>query len=163
MQMASPCNDVHERYGCFEFSSSPNRSLSRAQQRAVFWIVAIPCLGIAAIFALLGYWLTLPFAGLEIGLLAWAFESLREREGDFETITLEDDRMILEWRAAGVSGRREFNRHWVSVVCECGGGDHDCRLGLRSHGITVAFGRHLADPDRRSLAARLRECLVQRT
>lgn len=154
---------AREGHGVFVFSSRPNRSLSRAQQRAVFWVVAIPCLGFAAFFAVLGYWLTLPFAGLEVGLLAWAFESLREREGDFETITLEDDRMILEWRAAGVSGRREFNRHWVSVVCECGGGDHDCRLGLRSHGITVALGRHLTDLDRRTLATRLRECLAQRT
>jgi uncharacterized membrane protein len=64
--------------GRFVFISRPNRSLSHTRQRAVFWGLAALCFGIAAVFAALGYWPVLPFAGLEIGLLAWAFETLRE-------------------------------------------------------------------------------------
>ena len=41
-----------------------------------FWSLVILCFGTAIAFAVQGYWLVLPFAGLEIGLLAWALESL---------------------------------------------------------------------------------------
>jgi hypothetical protein len=45
------------------------------------------------------------------------------------------------------------------VECACRQGGRDCRLGLRSRGTTVAFGRHLGDEDRCRLARRLRERL----
>ena len=68
------------------------------------------CFGVAIGWAMLGFWLVLPFAGLEIGLLAWALGALRSRERDYETLTIEGDAVVLEWRTGKRSGRRERNR-----------------------------------------------------
>lgn len=151
--------EISDVQGRHAFFSRPNRSLNHTQQHAVFWGLAALCFGIAAFFAALGYWLMLPFAGLEIGLLAWAFEVLREREDDYESITITGDTLVLEWRVGREIRRRELNRNWARVVCECGQADHDCRLSFRSHGIATEFGKYLTDPDRQVLATRMRDRL----
>jgi uncharacterized membrane protein len=117
------------------------------------------CFAAAIGFAVLGYWLVLPFAGLEIGLLAWALEALRKRESDFETLTIDGDVVMLEWRAGKQSGRRTMNRQWVRVACECAAPGKDCRLSVRSHGRETEVGHHLSDEARLQLAATLRSKL----
>ena len=144
----------------FEFISRPNCSLTRAQQQRVFWGLAGVCFGIASAFAAMGYWLVLPFAGLEIGLLAWAFEVIRAREFDFESVTIRGDTLILEWHDGKRSGRREMNRHWARVICRCRRSGR-CRVSLRSHGKETELGQFLSDEDRLALAQMLRRQLLQ--
>jgi uncharacterized membrane protein len=117
------------------------------------------CFGAAIGFAVLGYWLVLPFAGLEIGLLAWALETMRKRESDYETLTIDGDAVVLEWRAGRQHGRRELNRHWVQVACDCAAPGKNCRLRVRSHGCETEVGHHLSDEARLELAATLRSKL----
>ena len=143
----------------YEFISGPNRSLSLRQRQLAFWGVAVPCMGIALFFASLGYWLMLPFAGLEIGLLAWAFESLRVHDEDYESITIQGDRLSLAWRNAGKTHSRELNTHWTQVECVCEQGENQCRFGLRSHGETIELGRYLDDQSRIKLAKTVRATL----
>lgn len=145
--------------GEFEFISRPNRSLTRAQQQQVFWGLAGVCFAIASVFAALGYWLVLPFAGLEIGLLAWAFEAIRARESDFESVTIRGDTLILEWHDGKRSGRREMNRHWARVICHCRRSGR-CRVSLRSHGRETELGQFLSDEGRLALAQMLRRQLL---
>jgi len=145
--------------GGFVFHSRPRCSLTRAQERLVFWSLVGVCFGAAIGFAAVGYWLVLPFAGLEIGLLAWALEALRKRESDFETLTIDGDVVMLEWRAGKQSGRRKMNRQWVQVACECSAPGKDCRLSVRSHGRETEVGHHLSDEARLQLAATLRSKL----
>ena len=142
--------------GDYVFVSRPNRSLNSRQQWLVFWGVALPCMGIASIFAGLGYWLVLPFAGLEIGLLAWAFESLRAHDADYESITIQGQRLILEWRDAGQMRRREWNTYWTKAECVCEQNEHNCRLCVISHGEAVELGRYLDDQGRIKLAEAVR-------
>lgn len=118
----------------------------------MFWSVAIPCLGIASIFAGLGYWLMLPFAGLEVGLLAWAFESLRTHDQDYESIAIQGDRLILEWREAGHTRRRELNTHWTQAQCVCEKNNNNCRFCVSAHGEAIELGRYLNDQGRIKLA-----------
>jgi uncharacterized membrane protein len=148
-----------ETDGEFEFISRPNRSLTRAQQQQVFWGLAGVCFAIASVFAALGYWLVLPFAGLEIGLLAWAFEAIRARESDFESVTIRGDTLILEWHDGKRSGRREMNRHWARVICHCRRSGR-CRVSLRSHGRETELGQFLSDEGRLALAQMLRRQLL---
>ena len=136
----------------YEFVSGPNRSLSLKQRQFAFWGVAAPCMGIALFFASMGYWLMLPFAGLEIGLLAWAFESLRAHDEDYESITIRGDRLSLAWREAGATHSRELNTHWTQVECVCEQGENQCRFCLHSHGETIELGRYLDDQSRIKLA-----------
>lgn len=143
----------------FVFQSRPNHSLTRTQERLVFWSLAALCFATAIGFALLGFWLILPFAGLEIGLLAWAFEALRSREGDYETLTIEGDVVVVEWHAGKHGERREMNRHWARVACECRRPGRDCRVSVSSHGRATEVGQYLSDEARLQLAATLRSKL----
>lgn len=145
--------------GAFVFQSRPRCSLTRAQERLVFWGLAVPCFGVAIGFAMLGYWLILPFAGFEIGLLAWALEALRNREGNYETLTIDGDTVVLEWREGKRRGRREMNRHWVCVMCDCATPGRNCHLSVRSHGRETEVGHYLSDEARLQLAATLRSKL----
>ena len=145
--------------GAFVFQSRPNHSLTHSQQRFVFWSLAGVCLATSSGFALLGYWLILPFAGLEIGLLAWALGVLRSQEGDFETLTIEGDVVVLEWHAGTSGERREMNRQWARVVCDCRAPGRDCHLSLSSHGRETKVGQYLSDEARLQLAATLRRKL----
>lgn len=118
--------------------------------------MAVLCFGLAIAFAMLGFWLVLPFAGLEIGLLAWALQVQRSREGDYETLVIDGDSVVLEWRTGRQSGRREMNRQWVRVVCDCSAPSRNCRLCLSSHGHETEVGHYLSDEARQQLAATLR-------
>jgi uncharacterized membrane protein len=148
-----------ESAGAFVFQSRPNHSLTRAQERLAFWSLAALCFATAVSFALLGYWLILLFAGLEIGLLAWAFKALRKREGDYETLTIKGDVVVLEWHAGTQGGRREMNRQWARVVCDCSTPGRNCRLSVSSHGRETEVGQYLSDEERLKLAATLRSKL----
>lgn len=151
-----------ESAGVFVFYSRPNHSLTRPQQQLVFWSLAVLCLGLASGLAWLGYWLSLPFAGLEMGLLAWAFRAMRSREGDYESLVIDGDRVVLEWRSGPHTERREMNRQWVRVECNCRTPGRDCRLSLSSHGRDTEVGHHLVDEARMRLAATIRSKLQEK-
>ncbi|OHE57058.1 MAG: hypothetical protein A2X71_07485 [Thiobacillus sp. GWE1_62_9] len=148
-----------ESAGAFVFESRPNHSLTRPQERLVFWSLAALCFATAIGFAWMGYWLILPFAGLEIGLLAWAFEVLRGREGDYETLLIDGDVVVLEWHCGHRMSRREMNRQWARVECDCSSPGRNCRLSLNSHGHATEVGQYLNDEARLQLAAMLRSRL----
>ncbi|HET9463384.1 MAG TPA: DUF2244 domain-containing protein [Thiobacillus sp.] len=148
-----------ESAGAFVFHSRPNHSLTRPQERLVFWSLAALCFAMALVFALMGYWPTLPFAGIEIVLLAWAFRALRGREGNFEALRIEGDVVVLEWHAGGVGERREMNRQWTRVACDCRAPGRNCRLSVSSHGRATEVGQYLSDEERLQLAAMLRSRL----
>lgn len=145
--------------GAFVFHSRPRCSLTRAQERLVFRSLAALCLGTAAGFSWLGYWPILPFAGLEIGLLAWALKALRKCEGDYERLTIDGDAVVHEWRVGTQSWRREMNRQWVRVGCQCAAPGRNCLLSVSSHGHETEVGHYLSDEARLKLAATLRSRL----
>lgn len=150
---------AREPAGAFVFHSSPRCSLTRTQSRLAFWTLAGVSLGVAMAFAALGYWPILPFAGLEIGILAWAFEAQRAREHDFETLTIDGDAVVLEWRNARQCGRRELNRQWMRVELDCAAPGMGCRLHVCSHGRGSEVGQFLSDDARQQLAVTLRSKL----
>lgn len=150
---------ARESAGTFVFHSRPRCSLTCAQECWFFWSLVLLSFGLAIGFAVMGFWLILPFAGLEIGLLAWALEALRSREAHFETLTIDGDAVVLEWRSQNQGGRREMNRQWVSVQCRCSTPGRNCRLCLRSHGRETEIGHYLSDEARLKLAVTLRSMM----
>lgn len=153
--------DTTETAGVFVFHSRPRCSLTHAQARRVFWSLVALCFGSAISFAALGYWLILPFAGLEIGLLAWALETMRQRKDNYEMLTIEGDAVVLEWRDGKRSGCREMNRQWARVECTCAAQGRNCRISMRSHGRETELGHYLSDEARLKLAATLRNKLQE--
>lgn len=145
--------------GAFVFHSRPRCSLTHAEARQIFWALAFVCFAVAIVFAAQGYWPILPFAGLEIGLLAWAFQTVRFHEADYETLTIRDDAVVLEWSCGSQHGRREMNRRWMCIDLDCMAPGRNCRLSVRSHGRGSVLGQFLNDEARQQLAADLQRLL----
>ena len=149
----------HKEHGCFCFSSQPNASLTQGGRKKAFWAIAAVTLLIASVFSWLGYWLILPFAGLEIGVLAWAFDALGRRVGDYESLRICGDEILVERRRGEHLERRTLNCQWVQLVVAAGGPGGKVRLALRSHGLETEFGSFLTDEGKLELAKELQAWL----
>jgi uncharacterized membrane protein len=134
----------------------PNKSLSATGMIKVVAIIASISLIIAIGFGLLGAWLVLPFAGLEVLALAYAFYYINCHASDYESITIDGDRLAVEKRSYKKTSQVVFNRYWARVLLrELPSGDQS--LLLRSHGKEVEFGRHFLNNEQRlALAQQLK-------
>ncbi len=113
---------------------------------------------IAAVFAAQGLWPVLPFAGLEIALLAWAVRASLREGSKRETIAIDDDWITV--RRTGPCGEHfsVFPRHGSTVKLHAPAAAlHPSRLVLESRGRVCEVGRFLTEDARQSLAARLKQ------
>jgi uncharacterized membrane protein len=143
------------------FVIRPNCSLT---WRGNLWLLAGLCtvsFGIAGAFAWLGLWLVLPFAGLEMGVLALALYLCAWRAQRIEVVRLDGDCVRIEVGHRQPEFRQKFDRHWVRVLLlPADTGHHRSRLLLRSHGRQLEIGACLPEEERRQLATALREALA---
>ena len=131
----------------------PNNSLSvKNSIRLVAGLAAMSML-VGVGFALAGAWMVLPFAGLEVIAIAYAFFYMYQRSHDVETITIEDDRVIVEKRGYDAVSRDEFHRYWARVILRKQANGRGA-LFIGSHGKEVEFGRHFINDEQRILLAR---------
>lgn len=109
-------------------------------------------------FARIGAWLVLPFAGLEILAFVYAFHYIYLHSGDFESITIENDSVVIEKRGYKEVTTTVFQRHWAQVslreVASVGGVIGKSGLFIRSHGKEVEFGKDFMNDEQRVLLAR---------
>ena len=138
----------------FVHLSVPNRSLGPAARRWVLAGIAATILVIACAAAAIGAWLVMPFAGLEIAVLALAFHFVGVHDADFERLEIGGDEVLVEARDARRVTRFVGHRPWARVVFRERGAR--CTLGLAYAGRTVPLGRLLSDEGRRRLAVQLR-------
>ena len=134
--------------------SRPNRSLGIAARRWVLGAIAATTLGVAAGATAFGAWPVMPFAGLEVALVAFAFRVLREHDADYERLEVGDHEVRVEARDARCVTRFVAHRPWARVVMRERGAR--CTLRLAYAGRTVPLGRLLSDEGRRQLAESLR-------
>jgi uncharacterized membrane protein len=109
---------------------------------------------VAVVFAALGAWLILPFAGLEAMALYLAFNWIVRHADDSESLVIRDDVVALTVRERADTRYYEFNRAWAKLVVERGA--QGMRLALRSHGNEVEVGRFLDGGGRKTLARALK-------
>jgi uncharacterized membrane protein len=138
----------------FVHCSRPNRSLGPAAQRWVLAVIAATTLGVAAGATAFGAWPVMPFAGLEVALVALAFRVLRMHDADFERLEIGEHEVRVEAREARTVTRFVAHRAWARVVLRENGAR--CTLRLAYAGRTVPLGRMLSDEGRRQLAESLR-------
>ena len=138
----------------FVHLSVPNRSLGPATRRWVLVAIAATPLFIAAAAWFIGAWLVLPFAGLEVALLAVAFHVVGSHDADFERLEIGEHEVRVEAREAQRHTRFVAHRPWARVVYRERGAR--CTLGLAYAGRVVPLGRMLSDEGRRRLAGQLR-------
>jgi uncharacterized membrane protein len=140
------------------FELTPRCSLTPRSARIFVMTVAAGTFGVAGFFTLQGFWPILPFAGLEIALLAWAVRTSMRKGAERETIIVSEDFVTVRRTSVQGSGSSVFPRHWVKVKLHAPPTAlHPSRLLLESHGRACEVGRFLTEEERRSLAARLKQ------
>lgn len=145
-----------DAYNSFKVTFKPNSALSAAsKQKVVISLTVIPCvIGIA--FCFLGAWLVLPFVGLEIVALAYAFYYVNQHETDYESISIDADSLVVERCVGETLTQQVINPYWVKVVQhELSNGE--LHLYLQSHGKEIEIGRYLTRKQRELLARQLKQ------
>src|SRR5450631_1219100 len=139
---------------------APHRSLTR---RGARWFVASVCLplcGVATLFTAMGYWPVLPFAGLELVVFGIALGiSMRDRS-DTQSVSIYEDRVIIDTRHRSRNTQIVFPRHWAQVKLRRAKSPwHPSRLTIESHGRACELGSFLTEEARCALAGRLRRSI----
>ncbi len=138
----------------FNLISRPYCSFSEHQQRRFFVaIVLLICL-VAGGFSLVGAWMVMPFAGLELLALAVAFYYVNYTAEDYESIWVGGDCLVVERRILRKTERIEFSRYWVRVIMAVSHNKQELRL--RSHDKEIEFGRYMSEEQRFVLARELK-------
>ena len=138
----------------------PNRSLPVAGMVAVFVALSALPLTIGIAFAIMGVWLVLPFAILEVGVLALLVHWLYRHIDDCELVVIGSERVQVTRRSGTKETRHEFQRYWARVRLERGRSRRDpTRLRIGSHGNYIDIGADINEEDRANLAAELRRAL----
>lgn len=136
----------------------PNNSLSVDDSVKLLAALAGIALVVALGFLHIGAWLVLPFAGLEILAFAYAFHCIYLHADDFDSITIEHDRVVVEKRNVKEITTTVFQRYWAQVnvrdVVMIKGSNGKCELFISSHGKEVEFGRNFINDEQRSQLAR---------
>lgn len=140
----------------------PNASLTDRQALGFFAGMCGVCLTIAAVFAGLGLWPVLPFAGLELAALAAALWVVVQRNRYREVLEFDGQRLCVEFgiTGEGVRGRCEWPRNGTRVWLERG--PHETsptRLVLAYGSAQLHIGSCLTDAERAALMMRLKELL----
>lgn len=91
------------------FELAPHRSLTPRGAAVFMATVGGTTFGVATFFAMHGFWPVLPFAGLEIGLLAWALRASILSGAQRKVISISEETVTIEWHTTrGQIGFRYF-------------------------------------------------------
>lgn len=126
-----------------------NCSMSPRALLVVFAGLAAVAVSIASVFAALGAWLILPFAGLEIVLLGAAFWFTARHATDYERIERARDRLMVEVSEAERLRRFELDARRARVRVRGG------QVLLDAPRARLEVGRHLDAASRAGFAAEL--------
>ena len=142
----------------------PNNSLSPEGTVKVLMALFVIVLLVSIGFSLIGAWLVLPFAGIEIVALAYAFYSVYLHSNDYESITIVGDEVIVEKKNDKDLTMMIFQRYWAQIsvrdVMQGSGKVSKRGLFISSHGKEVEFGKYFINDGQRTMFAReLREKL----
>jgi uncharacterized membrane protein len=101
----------------------------------------------------------MPFMGLDVALLAWAFRASTRAAGRRERVMVTPSRLSLERHPPqGAVSHVALNPYWVRVEM-ADPPDHWSQLTLWAHGKGVRVGAFLAPAERQAFAKRLKAAL----
>ena len=123
----------------------------------VFAALALVVLLIGAGFALVGAWLVLPFAGLEVLLLCAAYVAYARHAADYERLEIEPGDLRGNLRVEVAQADRVARYRLVNAKVSV----EDGRVVLRDAKEELEVGRYLGAEARAELAAELQKRLIR--
>lgn len=146
-------------YPC-RFILRPNRSLSWRGTLWFFFSLVLISVCIALGLTWLGFWLVLPFTGLELLAVGVGLYVVACRCYQCEIISIGEDSIRIERGRGRPHQEFTLGRGWARVVLEqCPKAWYPSRLLIRSHGRAVEVGRFLEEQERQRLADELTRSL----
>lgn len=153
---------VDAENNCSQFVVMPNCSMSWQENKLFILTLSIVSFTIGGMFAIQGYWVILPFVGLEILLLAavlyWCCLKTTQRE----VICIDAENIDIKMTRQRISKLHRFQSAWTKVVLyppKFTG--HQARLVVRSKGQEVEVGAFLSNSERQSLAKSIQDALAK--
>jgi len=148
----------------------PNRSLSWRESMVFVTAVALLLGVVSAVFAIKGYWMILPFAGLEVAALAYCTYRVADAGFRCEVISMDASQVVVEKgrqrrgasERGGPESRISFPRAWARVELSKHRGWYPDRLTISASGTRVELGGFLADEEKQQLAGELKRLLAKR-
>ncbi len=140
----------------YSITARPNCSLPPAACACVFSFIAFISLSVALVFTMLGAWPVLFFSGLELLGLGWGFGYTCRHAGDYERLTIDDGKIVVERHDPDHDYLWELSCYWACVVMDCQPDGGCRRLALRSHGREIEFGNFLSGKERYDIGKQLK-------
>ena len=140
-----------------EFIIRPNSSLSWRGNKIFFFMLFFVSFILAISFAMVGMWMILPFAGLEMLLLGSALTYCYVKNSQCEIVKIDEKKVsvaLINMRSKKVF---DCNKYWAQFVLDkprINGYPH--KLLLRSAGREMEIGALLTDDERIKLANMLK-------
>lgn len=137
----------------------PSPPMPARTLKIVVGIVAALNLAFAAGFVLRGAWPIMPFMGLDVLLLAWAFRASLRAARRHERVTVTPSALRIERHPAdGPVSEVALNPYWVRVEMP-EPAEHGSQLTLWSHGRGVRVGSFMAPEERAGFARSLKAAI----
>lgn len=131
--------------------------------RANLWLAAslgVVCLGIALVMATHGFWMILPFAGIEVLFIVFCLHRTLKRLSHQEVITVDDDAIRLEWGYKQPDTVVNLPRQWSRLRYACSDSPFEVgELSLAAYGRRYWLGRSLGRSEKKTLYRELKAVL----
>jgi len=152
--------DKNNQLGLHRLTLSPHRSTSWREAKAILGVLAAVTLTVGLGFAAIGFPFILPFAGLELLALAFAFHVSLSEALHREVVSISADTVLVERGRGQPEERLTLPTAWARVQRGRGPvGWHPRSLLLAVHGRQVELGQFLTEGERDVAAALLRRAL----
>ncbi len=103
-----------------------------------------------------GFWLVLPFVGLELVAVGYALSMSMKRGRYREVLRVFNDELVVEKGVQNVEERVEFPRYWATVkLVPARVSSYPSRLLVTCMGKSLEIGEFLTEPERVGLGKRL--------
>jgi uncharacterized membrane protein len=142
----------------FDAMIHPYRSLGPRGFKILLGLLIVMNALAAALLIALGGWPVLPFLGLDIAAVYFAFRLSYEQMRAFERVSIVGETLKVERvDKSGAQKEWSFPAYWVSVWVD--ESELQTTVTLRSHGRSLEIGSYLSPFERKDFAEALRRAL----
>lgn len=136
----------------------PNRSASWQQNKIIIMVIAVFVMSIAIAWSAVGVWIILPFAGFEIGLLAFLMHRVSYLTYQKQIIIIDKDTLTFDAGVYYPKSHYTFNKHKLIVRTTEPKTDFEQTLITLEDGLQkVVVGQFLNQQDRQTTLVHFRK------